>query len=61
MLPRDQFMRVHRHAFVNLACVESHRRDSRETGELRVAGAREPVPVSRSFLAEVEARIEAGA
>lgn len=52
-------MRVHRQAFVNLTCAESHRRDSRETGELRVAGAREPVPVSRSFWAEVEARLTA--
>ena len=56
-LPPAQFMRVHRQAFVNLACVDNHRRDTRETAELRLAGVREPVPVSRSFLAELETRL----
>lgn len=60
-LPATHFMRVHRQAFVNLTFVEGHRRDSRETAELRVAGVREPVPVSRSFLSEVESRLGAGA
>ena len=58
-LPAAQFMRVHRQALVNVACIESHQRDSRETALLRVTGAREPVSVSRSFLADVEARLAA--
>jgi two-component system LytT family response regulator len=52
-LPPVCFRRVHRQALVNLACIESHRRDSRETAELRLAGVREPVPVSRNYLAEL--------
>ncbi len=57
LLPATQFMRVHRQALVNLASIEQQRRDTRETAELVVTGAREPVPVSRSYLAEVEARL----
>lgn len=60
-LPAAQFMRVHRQAIVNLQCVESHHRDTRETAELRVAGVRDPVPVSRSFLIDVETRLKANA
>lgn len=59
ILPPAQFMRVHRQAVVNLACIEDHRRDSRETAELRVSGTLEPVPVSRSFLNTLEARLAA--
>ena len=58
LLPPAQFMRVHRQALVNLAHVERQRRDTRETGELVVTGARDPVPVSRSFLADVESRLQ---
>jgi two-component system, LytTR family, response regulator len=58
LLPREQFLRVHRQSLVNIGCIESHRRDSRETGELRVAGARDVVPVSRSYLVELEARLD---
>lgn len=56
-LPATHFMRVHRQALVNLACIERQRRDTRETAELNVLGAREPVPVSRSYLGELEARL----
>ena len=58
LLPTTQFMRVHRQALVNLASVERQRRDTRETAELFVTGAREPVHVSRSFLPDVEARMQ---
>ena len=58
LLPAAQFMRVHRQALVNLANVERQRRDTRETGELIVTGARDPVAVSRSFLVEVETRLQ---
>ncbi|HUR58247.1 MAG TPA: LytTR family DNA-binding domain-containing protein [Opitutaceae bacterium] len=56
-LPATHFMRVHRQALVNLACIERQRRDTRETAELHVLGAREPVPVSRSYLGGLEARL----
>jgi two-component system, LytTR family, response regulator len=58
LLPAASFMRVHRQALVNLGSVERQRRDTRETAELVVTGAREPVPVSRSYLADVEARLQ---
>lgn len=60
-LPAEQFMRVHRQALVNLAAVEKHRRDTRETAELYLAGMRQVVPVSRSFLPELETRLAARA
>lgn len=50
MLPPAQFQRVHRQTLVNLACIEGHRRDTRETVELRLAGVPAPVAVSRAFL-----------
>jgi two-component system LytT family response regulator len=56
-LPATHFMRVHRQALVNLACIERQRRDTRETAELHVLGAREPVPVSRSYLGDLETRL----
>ncbi len=59
MLPADVFMRVHRQAIVNVACIKAHRRDSRETAELEVLGVTAPVAVSRSFLGELEQRIGA--
>ncbi len=52
-LPSAQFRRVHRQALVNLACIESHRRDTRETAELRITGVTAPVPVSRAFLSDL--------
>lgn len=58
-LPAALFMRVHRQAVANLAHATSLRRDTRETGELRLAGLREPVPVSRSYLSELETRLAA--
>lgn len=59
-LPAALFMRVHRQALANLRHAQALRRDTRETGELRLAGMREPVPVSRSYLAELEQRLAAG-
>jgi two-component system LytT family response regulator len=56
-LPADQFMRVHRQALVNLANIERFRRDTRETGELRMRGVKDVVPVSRSFLSGLETRL----
>lgn len=58
MLPPAQFQRVHRQALVNLAAVESHRRDTRETLELRIAGLREPVAVSRANLPTLRPLLE---
>lgn len=52
-LPPAHFRRVHRQALVNLACIESHRRDTRETAKLRVTGVPDPVPVSRAFLPDL--------
>jgi len=47
LLPAKDFLRVHRHALVNVACVEHHTRAGREGLELRVTGVRGPVSVSR--------------
>jgi two-component system LytT family response regulator len=52
-LPAANFRRVHRQALVNLAHIASHRRDTRETAELRVTGVSNPVPVSRAFLPDL--------
>lgn len=52
-LPSTHFKRAHRQALVSLAWIEGHRRDTRETAELRMAGVKEPVPVSRNHLAEL--------
>ncbi|MBI5689229.1 MAG: response regulator transcription factor [Verrucomicrobia bacterium] len=52
-LPSTHFRRVHRQALVNLRCIEGHRRDTRETAELRLTGVRLSVPVSRAFLADL--------
>ncbi|MDI1247643.1 MAG: LytTR family DNA-binding domain-containing protein [Lacunisphaera sp.] len=51
LLPPAQFQRAHRQALVNLAAIEGHRRDTRETAALRVTGVKEHVPVSRNQLA----------
>jgi two-component system LytT family response regulator len=56
LLP-DHFVRVHRQAVVNLACVEDHRPLSRETIGLRVTGVAEDVGVSRHCVASVLARL----
>jgi len=53
LLPAAQFKRAHRQALVNLASIEGHRRDTRETAELRLTGVKEPVPVSRSHLPDL--------
>lgn len=50
LLPPAQFQRAHRKALVNLAAIEGHRRDTRETAELRVTGVKDHVPVSRNHL-----------
>jgi two-component system LytT family response regulator len=60
LLPSAAFLRVHRHALVNLACVEEHQRVGREAFELRVIGAREPVTVSRYCVAELQERLGPG-
>jgi DNA-binding LytR/AlgR family response regulator len=52
-LPSTHFRRVHRQALVNLRCIEGHRRDTRETAELRLTGVRLSVPVSRAFLPDL--------
>jgi two-component system LytT family response regulator len=52
-LPVSFFRRVHRQALVNLRWIEGHRRDTRETAELRLTGVRSSVPVSRAFLADL--------
>lgn len=57
LLPAENFLRVHRQALVNLACVERHTRASRETLELHLTGMREPVPVSRHCVDAVLARL----
>ena len=56
LLPPEHFLRVHRQALVNLACVERHSRAGREGLELQVTGMREPVPVSRHCAAALLAR-----
>jgi len=57
LLPSDRFMRVHRQSLVNLTCIESHERDTRETLALRVTGVRDPVGVSRSCVAPLLQRL----
>lgn len=59
LLPPAQFLRVHRQAIVNVAAIESHRRDTRETFELSLAGVKTPVAVSRSFVADLKPHLEA--
>ncbi|MCX6950755.1 MAG: LytTR family DNA-binding domain-containing protein [Verrucomicrobia bacterium] len=58
-LPATHFRRVHRQALVNLAHIASHRRDTRETAELRVTGVPDPVPVSRAYLPDLRPLLEA--
>lgn len=58
-LPAAHFRRVHRQALVNVAHIESHHRDTRETAELRVTGVSNPVPVSRGFLPDLRPLLEA--
>ncbi len=58
ILPSAQFLRVHRQAIVNLAAIESHRRDTRETLELALVGVKAPVPVSRSFIAALKLHLD---
>jgi two-component system, LytTR family, response regulator len=57
LLPPENFLRVHRHALVNLASIENHSRTGRETFELRVTGVREPVGVSRHCVTELLGRL----
>lgn len=59
LLPPAQFLRVHRQAIVNVAAIESHRRDTRETFELSLAGVKTPVAVSRSFTADLKPHLGA--
>lgn len=59
LLPPAQFLRVHRQAIVNVAAIESHRRDTRETFELSLAGVKTPVAVSRSFTADLKPHLSA--
>jgi len=59
LLPPAQFIRVHRQAIVNVAAIESHRRDTRETFELSLAGVKTPVAVSRSFTADLKPHLGA--
>jgi two-component system LytT family response regulator len=58
-LPAANFRRVHRQALVNVAHIASHRRDTRETAELRVAGVPLPVPVSRAYLTDLRPLLDA--
>ena len=53
LLPAAHFKRAHRQVIVSLAGIEGHRRDTRETAELRVIGLKEHVPVSRAQLPEL--------
>lgn len=59
LLPAAQFLRVHRQAIVNVAAIENHRRDTRETLELSLAGVKTPVPVSRSFIPDLKPHLSA--
>jgi two-component system, LytTR family, response regulator len=61
LLPPANFLRVHRHALVNLACIEQQSRAGREALELRVTGVREPVGVSRHCVTELLGRLDARA
>lgn len=58
LLPLDTFVRVHRHALVNVACIERELRRSREALELAITGLRDPVAVSRSAAPDVLARLQ---
>lgn len=53
LLPRDCFRRVHRHALVNLACIERQHLAGGKIFEIGVTGVREPVAVSRSCAVEM--------
>jgi two-component system LytT family response regulator len=59
LLPPTHFARVHRHALVNVACVEQTHRDTRETLELRISGVRDTVGVSRNYVGDLLARLSA--
>lgn len=59
LLPTPGFMRVHRHVLVNLAAIERHTRVN-ELLELRVAGLREPVGVSRQRVGDLLSQLGAG-
>jgi two-component system LytT family response regulator len=56
-LPPTHFKRAHRQAIVSVAWIEGHRRDTRETAELRMTGVKESVPVSRNHLAALRGHL----
>jgi two-component system, LytTR family, response regulator len=58
LLPSAQFLRVHRQAIVNVAAIESHRRDTRETLELALAGVKTPISVSRNFVGDLKPHLD---
>lgn len=59
MLPGAIFARVHRQALVNIGSVEGLSRDARDSAVLRLTGVREPVDVSRRYVADIQARLRA--
>ena len=59
MLPGAVFARVHRQALVNLGSIEELSRDGRDSAVLRVTGVREPIDVSRRYVADIQARLNA--
>lgn len=57
ILPAETFLRVHRTAIVNVACVDRVERDADETARLILRGTGRAVPVSRRLWAAVRARL----
>ena len=58
-LPSNQFVRVHRRAIVNLACMERTERISGRRMQIHLRGAPEPIPVSLRLAAELNRRLKA--
>jgi two-component system, LytTR family, response regulator len=58
-LPASHFLRVHRQAIVNVACIEGFTHESDEITLLRMAKLREPVRARRQHWAGLQSRLTA--
>lgn len=58
LLPPALFVRVHRTALVNIACIERVVRESDEHTSLTLRGAAKPVPVSRRVWTHLKSRFD---
>ena len=58
-LPGEQFIRVHRRAIVNLACMERIERLPNSRMQIHLRGTPEPIPVSLRLAPVLNRRLKA--